>query len=257
MPGTREDNRRKLSQVREQLTLANLRSYYRARSRRGFSVAFPPTFERRLGGPLRPTAITDHLPLLYFEAVSHRPRLIVELGTRGGDSTRALLAAAELADAQVLSIDINDCSGADIPAPLRERWTFIRADDVAFAREQFEKWCADRGLEPAAEVIFCDTSHLYEHTKDEIASWLPFLHPRGVMMFHDSSLRPFVRRLDGSVRRAWENERGVIRAIEEALETHYDENTLFADTREGFSIYHVPYSSGFTMLVRTPDENVA
>ena len=89
-----------------------------------------------------------------------------------------------------------------------------------------------------------------------MAAWLPFLHPRGVMMFHDSSLAPVVRRLDGSVRLGWQNHRGVMRAIEEALETQYDENTLFADTRAGFSIYHVPYSSGFTMLSRTPDNDI-
>ena len=59
--------------------------------------------------------IRDHLGTLFHEAVSARPRLIVELGTRGGGSTRALLAAAEVTGAHVLSVDIEDCGTIDLP----------------------------------------------------------------------------------------------------------------------------------------------
>src|SRR5215475_13024627 len=48
------------------------------------------------------TDICDHLNVLFFTAVSVRPRLIVELGTRGGESTRALLSAAAFSDAVLL-----------------------------------------------------------------------------------------------------------------------------------------------------------
>src|SRR5579872_7286938 len=53
-----------------------------------------------------PADIHDHLGALFAETVAARPRLIVELGTRGGISTRALLAAAEVSDAHLLSVDI-------------------------------------------------------------------------------------------------------------------------------------------------------
>ena len=89
--------------------------------------------------------IHDHLGTIFAETVRAGPRLIVELGTRGGISTLALLAAAEVADAPVLSVDIEDCDGVDIPPRFRSRWHFQRGDDVAFAGEPFERFCAVRG----------------------------------------------------------------------------------------------------------------
>ncbi len=59
------------------------------------SLEGPPLFldgrlEALFGDRTPPVSdISDHLGDLYFEAVAARPRLIVELGTRGGESTRA------------------------------------------------------------------------------------------------------------------------------------------------------------------------
>jgi hypothetical protein len=191
----------------------------------------------------------DHLSTLFYEAVSAKPHLMVELGTRGGISLRALLAAAEVADAHVLSLDISNCSGLDLPAHLAKRWTFIQADDVEFAGQPFAEFCNLRGLPIQAEVILVDTSHTLPHTRAEIMHWLPRLAPQGVMMFHDTHMGGgWLRRLDGKVERGWNNDRGVIRAIEERLGRRYDETTVFADCTSGFAIYHVPWSSGFTVL---------
>ena len=196
-----------------------------------------------------PADIHDHLGALFAEAVAARPRLIVELGTRGGVSTRALLAAAEVADAHVLSVDIVDCPLTDIPERFLRRWSFVRADDVAFAGQPFSDFCAERSLPALAEAILIDTSHHYEHTRAELTAWLPRLAPRGVMMFHDTHMGDgWYRRLDGVVSRGWNNQRGVIRAIEEVLGRQYDETTFFSDATADFVIQHTPWSSGFTVL---------
>jgi cephalosporin hydroxylase len=200
-----------------------------------------------------PSDIHDHLGLIFAEAVAAQPRLIVELGTRGGVSTRALLAAADVAGAEVLSIDIEDCSGIDIAERFRARWRFVRSDDVAFAGAPFEAFCAERRLPPQADVIFVDTSHRYDHTRAELAAWTPRLSPRGVMLFHDTNMAKWFRRLDGMVDFGWDNERGVIRAIEEFLGRRYDQRTLFTDIVGGFAVQHVPWSSGFTVLRRLPE----
>ena len=194
--------------------------------------------------------IHDHLPTMFAEAVRSGPKLIVELGTRGGLSTRALLAAADVAGAAMLSVDIEDCSGVAVPERLRARWTFVKSDDIAYAAAPFEAFCAGRGLKAEAEVIFIDTSHTYEQTRAELAAWLPRLAPAGVMMFHDTNLKPWFRRLDGHVARGWDNQRGVIRAIEEVLERRYDETSLFTDIAAGFVIQHTPWCNGFTVLRR-------
>jgi predicted O-methyltransferase YrrM len=195
--------------------------------------------------------IHDHLATIFGEAVAAQPRLIVELGTRQGISTRVLLAAAEISDAHVLSIDIADCSRIDLPERLRARWTFICADDVAFAGQPFAAFCAGRNSPPFADVIFVDTSHAYKHTRVEIEKWIVRLSPRGIMLFHDTNMgNGWFRSLNGKVELGSDSGRGVIRAIEEFVGRRYDEATYFTDVAAGYMIQHVPWSSGFTILRR-------
>ena len=192
--------------------------------------------------------ISDHGSTIFFHALAARPRLIVELGTRGGESTRTLLAAAAVAGADVLSIDRDDCSAVD--SPHRDRWHFERGDDVEFARDRFRAWCVSRGFPPTAEVIFVDTSHEFEHTRQELAAWLPLLSEQGVMILHDTNMgRGVYARLDGSVdARGWDNKRGVIRAIEELMRASYSENSVFADACGDFALLHYPFCNGLTVL---------
>ena len=197
--------------------------------------------------------IHDHLGTLFYEAVSARPRLIVELGTRGGVSTRALLAAADVTGGHVLSVDIEDCGQVDLPMRFRSRWTFIQADDLLFSQKPFEAFCAARGLPPQAEVILIDTSHVYEHTRNELECWIPRLASRGVMIFHDTNMGSgWFRRLDGKVEPGGNRSRGVIQAIEEFLGRRYDESTYFSDATDQFVVSHMPWSSGLLVLRKLP-----
>jgi cephalosporin hydroxylase len=97
-------------------------------------------------------------------------------------------------------------------------------------------------------VILIDTSHEYSHTRAEIAVWAPRLSAGGVLLFHDTNLDAWFRRLDGKIEPGWDNARGVIRAIEELVGRSYDERTFFVDRAGGYAVRHVPWSSGFTIL---------
>jgi cephalosporin hydroxylase len=219
--------------------------------RNDFSQTFlVPELRANFGDRCRvDTDISDHLSDLFFEVVNARARLIVELGTRGGESTRALLAAAHVVDAQVLSIDIRECSTIALPPGFAERWTFVESDDVAFANERFVEWCLEKGREPGADIIFVDTSHLYEHTVLELRSWMPHLKVGGLMIFHDTNMRRWMyRRFDNSRGVGGYNNRGVIRAIEEYVGRAYDENSAFCDVTDQFLIKHKPQCNGFTVL---------
>lgn len=201
-----------------------------------------------LRGSKNQSDISDHLSTLFYHVMEAQPRLIVELGTRGGESTRVLLAVARLARSRVLSVDIEDCRSLDLEQGVP--WEFIQSDDVAFAVE-FPRWCAQRDLPPKADALFIDTSHRYEHTKSELAAWVPHLADDGVLILHDTNMGAGTySRLDGTVDLGWDNQRGVIRAIEEFLGTHYDENRFFTDVRNGFLILHYPYCNGLTILKR-------
>jgi cephalosporin hydroxylase len=217
---------------------------------RWFGSAPNPVFAEALGRWTTASSdIRDHLGTLFFEAVAARPRLIVELGTRGGVSTRALLAAAEVTGAHVLSVDIEDCSTIELPARFKPRWTFVQADDLMFSKQPFEAFCAARGLPPHAGVILIDTSHAYEHTRAELECWIPRLSSPGVMLLHDTNMGAgWFRRLDGKAEPGGNSSRGVIQAIEEFLGRRYDESTHFSDATGDFAVSHVPWSSGLLVL---------
>lgn len=236
-----------------QLLKSTAISGYNAIGANAFTQAFYDEALRSAFPTGRPVEsdISDHLPTIFADIVGARPRLVVELGTRGGESTKTILAAASHSDAFVLSVDIDNCAGVAIPDALKSRWEFIQSDDVAFGRERFEGWCAAKGIEPVIDVLFVDTSHLYEHTVSEIAAWERFVPPGGIILFHDTNLRPYGRTVGNRLLNlGWDNERGVIRAIEEFLGQRYDENSFFVDTRNGWLVRHHPNDYGLTLLRR-------
>lgn len=193
----------------------------------------------------RDTDIADHLPTIYSETVRAEPDTIVELGVRDGESTAVFEAVARDSGADLVSVDIDE-SRYDSDY---EGWSFVQADDVEFA-EQFEEWCSDRGVLPRIDLLFIDTSHIYDHTVEEIDAWFPYLADEGVALFHDTNLSNIYRRKDRTLHTAWDNDRGVIRAIEEYLDCSFDEKRRFTTVCSGFLVEHYPYSNGFTVLRR-------
>lgn len=212
-------------------------------------AVYHPTLVEALGTRPRPHHISDHLGTLFFFALDARPRLMVELGTRAGESTRTLLAAAALTGATLLSIDLNDCGQLDLPG--KQHWRFVQSDDVAFGRDGFVNWCQGAQLAPCIDFLFIDTSHHYEHTKQEIEVWLPHLAEQATVVFHDTNMGngPYAR-LDGSSGYSYDNQRGVIRAVEELVGRQYDERTFFTDLVGGYLIMHHPNCAGLTVLRR-------
>lgn len=194
-----------------------------------------------------PNDISHHLPALFREGVEAAPRLVVELGTRGGDSTFVFERVARRTGATVVSVDIEDCSEvASFPG-----WVFVQEDDLAFAR-RFPAWCAARGLTPEIDVLFVDTTHAYEQTRAELAAWMPHLAERGRALFHDSNMGGLYRRGDGTVGLSGDMKRGVIRALHEYLGARFDERRPFRGRVGGFEVLHDPLCSGLTVLRKSP-----
>jgi len=234
-----------LSKVAWSLLLYRIRARHRQPVR-----VFNAVLATALEGQACRSDIADHLSTIFFFATNPRNQLIVELGTRGGESTRALLAAAAVSNARMLSVDIDDCSRLDLP--FRERWEFIKSDDVEFGRSGFTKWCESNRLTPLIDVLFIDTSHEYAHTKQEVAVWSQHLADHAVVILHDTNMgNGIYTKLGGGIGIGWDNQRGVIQTVEEFLGRAYDENTFFSDVVNGFKLLHFPYSNGLTILQRT------
>lgn len=193
------------------------------------------------------TAISDNLQLIFWASLAVAPRSIVELGVRGGDSTFVFERVADLTGAYILSSDIVDCSGTSH----HERRYFVREDDVVLA-SRFGQFCRANALYDKVDILFVDTSHTYDHTCREIEAWFPHLGGHCVAIFHDTNLKVVNRRVSGRLALGWNNERGVIRALEAYLGTALDETSDFLVYRKGWLVSHHAASSGLTILSRVP-----
>lgn len=193
----------------------------------------------------RRTTINEHLVTLFVESLAVQPRLLVELGVGKGESTFVLERVARLCGARLISVDRYDRS----QVCTWEEWIFTVQDDVEFAAH-FQSWTQERGLVPRVDVLFIDTSHEYEHTRREIAAWFPWLSDHGKVFFHDTNLTSRFFRRDGSMGYGWDNQRGVIRALEEFFGASFDEKKPFVDLIDGWLIKHEPHCCGFTVLHR-------
>jgi cephalosporin hydroxylase len=108
-------------------------------------------------------------------------------------------------------------------------------------------------LKGMINVLFIDTSHLYDHTVKEIAAWFPLLNDKALVIFHDTNLdgKGYYRK-DGKMEMNWNNDRGVTRAIEEYLNMPIDEKTDFEKTIQRddikWTLKHYSNSNGLLLL---------
>jgi lipopolysaccharide biosynthesis protein/predicted O-methyltransferase YrrM/predicted nuclease with TOPRIM domain len=137
--------------------------------------------------------INEHLDLLYEIAAYTRARKIVELGTRGGNSTIALLAGAVETEGHVISVDWGKgAEHADEPPTwdalaqtstlitdklgLGDYWRLVIADTAEFAREYDDE----------IDLLFIDTGHSYDQTKKELDVWGRKVVNGGFIILHDT-----------------------------------------------------------------------
>jgi cephalosporin hydroxylase len=126
---------------------------------------------------------------------------------------------------------------------------FARSDDVELG-QKWSDWARARGLQEEIDFLFIDTSHLYEHTQAEIRVWFRHLGANAKVAFHDTNMRKLCPHRDGSFGISWDNQRGVIRAIEEYLGVRIDERKAVSAVVGCWLIRHDPVCNGLTVLRR-------
>lgn len=137
---------------------------------------FPPDlsgeYERLCGTP---SDIYLHLPRFKALVEELDAQHVIELGTRSGVSTVAWLHALSKTGGTLTSVDI------DVrPAlPAHPAWTFIQANDLDPD--------VTGSLEPA-DIVFIDTSHLYDQTVAELNVYRWLVKPGGRIVCHDTQL---------------------------------------------------------------------
>jgi cephalosporin hydroxylase len=122
-----------------------------------------------------PSDIVDHLPRFVAMVEELNAEHVIELGTRTGVSTIAWLYGLGKTGGRLTSIDI------DARPKIGEfpHWEFIQGDD-----------CDPQivgGLDPA-DIVFIDTSHLYDQTVKELHTYRWLVKPGGCLVLHDTML---------------------------------------------------------------------
>jgi len=125
--------------------------------------------------------IQHHLGLLFSLARGN----VLELGTRSGVSTAALLAGVERQGGHVWSVDIEDCSHV---AAGHDQWTFIQGSST-----DPDLTAQKTGNEPF-DLLLIDTEHTFEQSSAELSLWGPHVAPGGTIAMHDPETFPGVRR---------------------------------------------------------------
>jgi predicted O-methyltransferase YrrM len=129
------------------------------------------------------TDIHEHLATLYFFTTELNLKNVVELGTRDGESTIALLLACKKIGGRLTSIDIDPCLTAKQRIEsygLTSYWSFMQAN------------VAKVDWHDSIDHLFVDTSHTYEQTLLELNKFEPYVTPGGVITLHDIVTYPSV-----------------------------------------------------------------
>lgn len=131
-----------------------------------------------------------HLPFLHACGIAYDHPVIIELGVDQGNTTSALLSAAEEADGALWSCDIADASVMVPPAFLASpHWHLLHGDDCSpEILAQMPEQC---------DVLFVDTDHTTEHTLAVMDAYMPRVKPGGMALFHDTEWAPPANQLPG------------------------------------------------------------
>lgn len=199
-------------------------------------------------------AISAVLQNIYEWGMKAKPKHIVELGvSKETLANKVLTMIAKRFDSTFISCDLFDFNTVNSYS----KWFFVQAHDIDFAKVYLE-YCASIGAGPWIDLLFVDTDEKYLHTKEEIKFWYPFLENRCMVMWRCTNLKKELIYPGGlKTNLGWDNQRGVIRALEEYHKTTFNEGIEFEQklmdqiALSGFwEMKHYPWGAGLTILRR-------
>ena len=189
---------------------------------------------------IRDTDISDHLEAIYINSLKLNPKLIIELGVREGQSSRVFNFVNKKLNSRVIGIDIDYCDYSYV-----YNGSFYRIDDIEFGKNYSSY------VNSPIDILFIDTSHLYDHTKKEIDTFFPLLSNKALVIFHDTNLKDTYLHKNGNTGIGWNNERGVTRAIEEYFNISVNENEHYVlnvqKNHDNWKLEHDPICNGLTL----------
>ena len=119
----------------------------------------------------------QHMPTLYLLCLLKKPKIILELGCRTGNTALPMICAAHQYGGHVYSVDIEtwpeikNFLGKN--ESIKKSWTFVESDDLKL------EW------KMPIDFLYIDTSHTYEQTQKELQKYEPLLNSGGIIAMHD------------------------------------------------------------------------
>lgn len=177
---------------------------------------------------LKPNQDRGEVTMLARRVASISPRVIVEIGTRGG-GTLFFWSQSSPALELLVSIDLpGGIHGGGYPEQSIKfyqrfvsnrphcRLELMRTDSQTTAtRAALEKVLAGRPI----DFLFIDGDHRYEGVKKDFALYRPLVRPGGLIAFHD--IRPNIQDANTEVYRLWDEIKASGETIEEFVHEPY------------------------------------
>jgi GT2 family glycosyltransferase len=158
-----------------------------------------------LGHPLvfdQPRRLSDvdswheHIPFAFFAVAALRPQVLVELGTRKGDSYCAFCQAVQALGlpTRCYAVDTwkgDEHTGPYSPETLEELRAYHDPLYGSFSRllQQTFDEAATHFAEGSVDLLHVDGCHAYEAVAHDVVTWLPKLSERAVVLLHDTNVR--------------------------------------------------------------------
>jgi len=197
---------------------------------------------------IKRSAISDYINFFFEIVIKEKPNLIVELGVNMGFSTRAFLAGLHKnKKGKLISVDIEDFGNLNISKKFRKKWLFFHENDIDFSKK-FQNICSRNKIKPKINILFIDTSHEYQHTLKELKVFEKYMSKNSLYIFHDSNLNWYYFRKDGTIGFAFDNNRGVVRAIEKYFSVRFNEKNSQKFHTKKYNFEHYHFSCGMTKI---------
>lgn len=125
--------------------------------------------------PGKPLYETQYYRFLYELVRDTKPAIVVEIGTRRGES--AIQMATAHPGSQILTIDI-DPNSAEFIRKMKLKNLRAITSDSAKAVHEVKIWAP-------FDMLFIDSDHCYERATAEFKAYSPFVKKGGIMIFDD------------------------------------------------------------------------
>jgi len=189
--------------------------------------------------------ICHHFDNLVYEVIANKPKVMLELGVRKGESTFVFNKIQKILNNIHISVDIVDCSNVlDDP-----RWIFLIEDSINYLKN-YNSWSKENISSLNPDIIFIDTSHLYEETLKEIKLSVEILNNNGAIMFHDTNHNKITYQENNILYNKfnYSPQLGVKLALEEYFNCKFNFKNPFIIIKQGWIIKHYPESFGYTIM---------